>query len=1039
MARTARSGRASRRCLASLAIFALLVAAVPPGRAFAAGSPAPAGSPAAGSAAPAAARQDTKIIVTFRPGRSAAAQRAVKDAKGSITHRYTIIPGFSATVPEAALPGLRRNPNIAAIERDATVVAFENATLTGDLEYDNAWGVTRIGSYPVHQAGIRGEDIDVAVIDTGIDYVHDVPPSGEPPVVDPEFNGTYQGGWDFVNNDPDPMDDNGHGTHVAGILAADHNGYLVVGVAPKVRLWALKVLGASGSGDYSGLIAALDWAAAHGIDVVNISLGGHETSDALASAVHNAYQAGVTIVAASGNTVTLYEMIYGCPVAYPAAYPEAIAVTFTGQTDRLTGFSCTGSQVDLAAPGDQIFSPVPVGPCPLCSPYGYAAMSGTSMASPHVAGVAALVLSKGIADSNGDGLLADDVKAHLCATAATASYPAKTDSRYAKWYGCGIVDAEDALLTVPPPPPSSGGPAATADEVVTPEDTAVDADVLANDSDPNGDPLTVTALSTPGHGSANLNPGGTVHYLPAADYNGLDSFSYTVSDGQGNSATGTVSVTVTPVNDNPVAGPDTLVTSREVPSTLAVLANDADVDGDALSVAAVTAPAHGTVAIEADGSVTYSPALDYSGPDAFDYSVIDGAGGGATGHVAVTVVPVNHPPVAVADSAVTAEDTTISIDVVANDTDADGGALTPTAVTQPAHGSTALGAGGSVRYTPAPNYAGSDAFRYVVADGAGATATGDVSVTVTPVNDPPAAVDDTATTPEDTPITLVLAANDTDVDGDSLAVVEVGQPSMGNAVRGEGGTVVYTPEANAYGVDSFGYTVGDGAGGQATGTVTVTVTAVNDAPTADPKAVTTSYQTSVSITLTGADVETCDLGFEIVGQPANGMLTTPSSVLCVTLLPPYSDSSKVSYTPRAGFSGVDTFTYRTSDGSLLSPVATVTVTVRPAVELHVGDLDGSRTVQSSSWTARVTIRVDNAAHAAVSGATVTGTWSTGGTASCKTSSSGTCTVSKSKIPKTTRDVTFTVTGLATSTGTYVPSVNHDPDGDSTGTSIRITL
>ena len=158
----------------------------------------------------------------------------------------------------------------------------------------------------------------------------------------------------------------------------------------------------------------------------------------------------------------------------------------------------------------------------------------------------------------------------------------------------------------------------------------------------------------------------------------------------------------------------------------------------------------------------------------------------------------------------------------------------------------------------------------------------------------------------------------------------------------------------------------------------------------------------------------------------------------MTLLPPYSDSSKVTYTPSPGFSGVDTFTYQTSDGSLTSQIVTVTVQVRPAVELHVGDLDGSRTVQKTAWTAKVTIRVHNAVEASVNGVTVLGSWSSGGTASCRTGSTGTCSISKSKIPKATPDVTFAVTGMTHATGVYVPTASHDPDGDSTGTSIRIT-
>jgi hypothetical protein len=205
-------------------------------------------------------------------------------------------------------------------------------------------------------------------------------------------------------------------------------------------------------------------------------------------------------------------------------------------------------------------------------------------------------------------------------------------------------------------------------------------------------------------------------------------------------------VKVTPVNDPPVAAPDGLVTSRDVPATIDVLANDTDVDGDQLAVSAVTPPGHGSAAFVADGSVTYTPALDYTGPDSFDYSVIDGAGGSATAHVDVMVVAVNHAPVAGADVATTAEDTATSIDVLANDTDADGGVLTAAVVTQPLHGSATMAGDGNVLYQPAPDYHGPDAFDYAVAghrrDRHRIRGDGD------PVNDAPVAVDDTATTPE---------------------------------------------------------------------------------------------------------------------------------------------------------------------------------------------------------------------------------------------------------------------------------------------------
>jgi hypothetical protein len=263
---------------------------------------------------------------------------------------------------------------------------------------------------------------------------------------------------------------------------------------------------------------------------------------------------------------------------------------------------------------------------------------------------------------------------------------------------------------------------------------------------------------------------------------------------------------------------------------------------------------------------------------------------------------------------------------------------------------------------------------------------------------------------------------------------------FGSATLQPDGSILYTPSANYNGADTFSYTVGDGAGGTDVATVSVAVSAVNDVPTAAPKTATTKYQTATTITLTGADVETCDLTFQVVTPPGHGTLGTPSNVLCVTLLPPYADSSKIVYTPAAGYSGADSFTYRTSDGTAWSPPATVAITVAAPILVHVGDLDGSRTVQTTTWTAKVTIRVHNAGEANVNAVTVTGVWSNGasGTATCKTSSSGVCTVSKGSIPKTTRSVTFTVTGMTVAAGAYAPTANHDPETDSTGTVIVVS-
>jgi subtilisin len=281
----------------------------------------PAAALAVSSDAATAGGPPTKVIVTFRARPGKAAEQAIAAAGGNVRFRYTIIPALAASVPAQAIEGLRHNPLVKAVEADGQVTILGDDTPTGDLEYDNAWGVRHIGTKRVHDSGDWGEGVKVAIIDSGIDYVHyDL--SGPQPVY-PEFHGNYRGGYDFVNDDADPIDDNGHGTHVAGILAADKNGYLVVGVAPRVELYALKVVDASGNGDYSSVIAALQRAVDHDIDVVNMSIGGHEVSQALAAAVEAAYGARVLMVAAAGNVnpASWQELIYGCPVVYPAAYP----------------------------------------------------------------------------------------------------------------------------------------------------------------------------------------------------------------------------------------------------------------------------------------------------------------------------------------------------------------------------------------------------------------------------------------------------------------------------------------------------------------------------------------------------------------------------------------------------------------------------------------------------------------------------------------------------------------------------------------------
>jgi hypothetical protein len=292
-----------------------------------------------------------------------------------------------------------------------------------DTELDNSWGVKRIGAGLVHDSGNNGgAGVKVAIIDTGIDYNHS------------DLYANYAGGYDFVNSDDDPMDDNGHGTHVAGIIAALDNEIGVVGVAPEAELYALKALDKTGSGYVSDVIYAIQWAsdpdgdgsAKDRLDIINMSLGADVGNIFFKWACNLAYRDGLLLVAAAGN---------GGSVIYPAAYSSVIAVSATSQDNdnTIASFSSTGSEVELAAPGVNIYSTY--------LNNNYKTFDGTSMSSPHVAGTAALVWADKPGWSN------KKIRAQLQDTADDLGASGR-DSLY----GYGLVNAaESAGVQLPPP------------------------------------------------------------------------------------------------------------------------------------------------------------------------------------------------------------------------------------------------------------------------------------------------------------------------------------------------------------------------------------------------------------------------------------------------------------------------------------------------------------------------------------------------------------------------------------------------------------
>lgn len=520
-------------------------------------------------------------------------------------------------------------------------------------------------------------------------------------------------------------------------------------------------------------------------------------------------------------------------------------------------------------------------------------------------------------------------------------------------------------LALPAGPVWAAGdpPIARDDTAATNEDTSVDIIVLSNDSDPEGEALTIISISNgPAHGTAVVKSGPGyqyIEYTPAPNWNGTDTFDYTIQEGAAGPGTDTATVTVTvnDVQDPPDAVDDSYTIDEGGALNEAapgVLGNDSDPDGDAIPVSAFDAigTAGGAVAVNLDGSFTYTPPHpDWNGTDTFSYTITDGNGNFDTATVTVTVNPVNDDPVANDDAATTDEDTPVTIDVLANDTDVDGDTLTVDSVTQGAHGAVANN-GTDVTYTPDPNWNGVDTFTYTVSDGNGGTDTATVTVTVNPVNDAPDAVDDSYTIAEGTVLNEAapgVLGNDTDVDGDLLSVVVFQTPSNqgGTVVMNPDGSFTYTPpDPDWYGTDTFTYVIGDGNGGGDTGTVTVTVTNVPDPPAANDDEDATDENTPVDISVLANDSDADNLN----GPPDEDPLTITSvtspghgTAVIIGSVP----NQMIRYTPDPSYHGWDTFQYTLTDANGLTASATVDVLVVNVLDPPTAEDDAATTPEDT--------------------------------------------------------------------------------------------
>ncbi|NET44443.1 Ig-like domain-containing protein, partial [Okeania sp. SIO2B3] len=500
--------------------------------------------------------------------------------------------------------------------------------------------------------------------------------------------------------------------------------------------------------------------------------------------------------------------------------------------------------------------------------------------------------------------------------------------------GNGGTDTATVSISVTAAAPTNSPPTAGADSATTTSNTSVTINVLANDSDPDEDDISlISADSTSANnGNITVNSDNTVTYTPADGFTGTDTFTYTIDDGNGGTDLGTVTVSVAPSENNPpVAGDDNVSTAENTPVTFPFSSNDTDPDGDTVLIDSFDSSSTngGSVSLNLDGTFTYTPPTDFSGTDTFNYTVSDGNGGTDTATVTISVTaaaPDNSPPTAGADSATTTFNTAVTINVLANDSDPDEDNISVISAdsTSANNGNITVNSDNTVTYTPADGFTGTDTFTYTIDDGNGGTDLGTVTVSVAPPdNNPPVAGDDNVSTAENTPVTFPFLSNDTDPDGDIVLIdsFDLSSTNGGSVSLNNDGTFTYTPPTNFSGTDTFNYTVSDGNGGTDTATVSISVTAAaptNSPPTAGADSATTTSNTSVTINVLAndSDPDEDDISLTTVDSTSanNGNITVNSD-------------NTVTYTPADGFTGTDTFTYTIDDGNGGTDLGTVTVSV----------------------------------------------------------------------------------------------------------------
>ncbi|MEF8830116.1 MAG: S8 family serine peptidase [Halobacteriales archaeon] len=556
-----------------------------------------AGVAATGMAGEAFAEQPDRMIVGLKPGASfGVATRRADEVHRKLDFEH-VGRAVAGKFPQEALKGLENNPSVEYVEADSTYHALEQTL---------PWGIDRVDADVLHSDGETGNGADVAILDTGIDSDH------------PDLDGNLGSGKAFVDcgsvggcrfgagpNDNDCNyawdDDNNHGTHCAGTADAEDNTEGVVGVSTEATLHAVKVLDGCGSGSLSDVAAGIEYVADQGWDVASMSLGASSGDDTLKNAVQYAYDKGVLLVGAAGNDGPCTDC-----VGYPAAYSEVIAVSSTASDDSLSDFSSTGPEVELAAPGTDIYSTVPG---------GYDTYSGTSMATPHVSGAGGQLMANGYTNTEARQQLQD-----------TAEDIGLADNEQ----GYGLLDAEAAV--------SGGSDTDSAPSVswVNPADGdtvsgTVTVQISASDSEDSDDSLTVEYTVDGGTARTTSYNSETGYYEDSWDTTTVDDGDHALEASATDSAGNTSSSSITVTTDNTESAPavDSLSAGEvETDDSDAEFDVDwavSDDDGDLSSVDLVLTD-------DTDGETEDSASISVSGSDATGTTRLVAAGDDGSGN-----------------------------------------------------------------------------------------------------------------------------------------------------------------------------------------------------------------------------------------------------------------------------------------------------------------------------------------------------------------------------------------------------------------------